>query len=309
MNFTVKNKQQYGVNSKAPAAKISQHFKYKKRFLIIIIFFLPLIILTLFVAGLITPDYDVIHNGLFQLQPHKLFAGFNENKDCIQAGNENTVQISRPLIMDRKGVRVESHLDNGDEFYKRNQIDQALKEYKAAHAIEPVIQTYNRIGLAYLRKTEIAYRIKRDYDEALDSFNKGLYYFNQGLLHWPDDMELNYNIGLLYSLRNDGTESAMKHFQKVLQINPEQKKVLHSLSQIYLRLSEFEKARSCLFKAIKLDSLKYVYYTDLGIIYMRENKYNEATKWLTKAVDMNNDLKAKYLLLQVRAQLNKNVDN
>jgi tetratricopeptide (TPR) repeat protein len=309
MNFTAKNKHQDGADSKAPAAKIFQLSKSKKRFFIFLIILLPLIIFTLFVTGFILPEYHVIHNVLLRLQPHKLFAGFDEKKECVRAGNENTIRISGSFITDREEDRVESHLDKGDEFYKRNQIDQAIEEYKAAHAMKPDIQTYNRIGLAYLRKTEIAYRNKRDYDEAKDSYNKGLYYFNEGLMRWPDDMELNFNIGLLYSLRNDGTESAMRHFQKVLQIDPEQKKALHSLSQIYMRRLEFDKAKSCLFKAIKLDSLKVVYYTDLGIIYMKENNYSEAKKWLTKAVDMNNDLKAKYLLLQVRARLNKNVDS
>ena len=130
MNFTAKNKHQDGADSKAPAAKIFQLSKSKKRFFIFLIILLPLIIFTLFVTGFILPEYHIIHNVLLRLQPHKLFAGFDEKKECVRAGNENTIRISGSFITDREEDRVESHLDKGDEFYKRNQIDQAIEEYK-----------------------------------------------------------------------------------------------------------------------------------------------------------------------------------
>jgi len=250
-------------------------------------------------------DYEVVNYSLFRLTSHWPFTNSGEERVYQPVGNERTVQLAKFFIDEEKGSLVELHLEYGNEFHEKNQFKEAEAEYQAAHAIQPIQETYNRLGRLELRKTEITYRDLKAYDEAFRSYQRGIFYFKEGLKRWPDDLELNFNLGLLYFMRNDQTEASLKCFQKVMELDPDNKKALRQLSELYVRRYEFENAKSCLRKAIELYPEEARFYTELGLVYMRQNNFSEAEKWLKKAVETDNDLKAKYYLHQVRSKLLK----
>ncbi|NQT27548.1 tetratricopeptide repeat protein [candidate division KSB1 bacterium] len=253
-------------------------------------------------------DHEVVSYTLFRLTSQWPFPQKDETINYKPIGNAKTVRLAKLLVDEGKKSLVELHLDYGNEFHQKNEFQQALDEYKAAFAIQPIVETYNRLGRLYLRHTEIAYRDQKDYESAFTSYQNGVFYFKEGLKRWPDDIGLNFNLGLLYFMRDDETDAAITQFLKVLELDPKHKIAYKQLIGLYIRRFENEKAKSYLQRAIALFPDETHFYTDMGVIYFMDNNLKESEKWLTKAINMNHDPKAKYFLNQVRAELKQSAE-
>lgn len=257
----------------------------------------------------LTPlDHEVANYTIFRLMSQWPFPPQNAGAVYQRIGNEKTEELAKSLVDGGKKSLVELHLDYGNDFHQKNDFENALNEYKAALAGFPLATTYDRLGRLYLRKTEIAFRDHSDYNEASSSFKNGLYYFSEGLKRWPDDIEMNFNLGLLYILRADETDTAIRQFLKVLELQPGHKNSYTLLAELYIRRREFAKAKTYLHKAIQLFPDEARFYTDLGVICLLENNLPEAEKWLAKAVRMNNDAKANHYLQQVKTKLRESLN-
>ncbi len=251
-------------------------------------------------------DHEVVNYTIFRLTSHWPFKVEGGERTYTRVGNERTEQIARALIDDEEGSLVKSHLDLGLEFYNNNDLDKALAEYLAALAIEPVCETYSRIGLLYTRKTEMASRRDKDYQAASNNFRKAISFFKQGLERCREHVSLNFNFGLLYALRNDHLEQASACFETVLEAEPEHKNALLHLGQIYIRQNEYDKAESFLLDALAIFPEESEFNKNLGLVYARMNNEPEAKKYLNKAIAINPaDAFAKHYLNQLNAKIKK----
>jgi len=68
------------------------------------------------------------------------------------------------------------------------------------------------------------YMVNQKYDKAIEVLK-------EALVNYPDDAELNYNLGLNYEALNK-TEDAIDMYQKALAINPEHKNARKHLDRL-----------------------------------------------------------------------------
>jgi tetratricopeptide (TPR) repeat protein len=248
-------------------------------------------------------DHEVANYTIFRLMSQWPFPPKNAQAVYQRIGSERTEELAKSLVDGGKKSLVELHLEYGNEFHQKNEFENAAAEYQAALAIFPLATTYDRLGRLYLRKTEIAFRDRQDFNDAALSFNQGLYYFSEGLKRWPHDVEMNFNLGLLYVLRADETDAAVRQFLKVLELQPGNKNSYTLLTELYIRRHDYGNAKTYLNKAMQLFPEEARFCTDLGVVFLQENNLAEAEKWLDKAIRMNDDAKAKYYLNQVQTRM------
>jgi tetratricopeptide (TPR) repeat protein len=241
-------------------------------------------------------DEEIANYTLFYLTSFWPFNEHHKNNSYTRVGNERTEQLTKSHIDGKSKSSVEIHLKYGLELEDSNKYNEALAEYKAALTIEPISETYNRIGRLYLKNTEIAFKDLKDYNTAQQYYKRSHYYLLEGLKRWPNDLELNFNLGLLYLMRNDKLSDSEARFLKVLELEPKHKNSLQQLSELYIILNQPGKAKALLKKAIDFHPDHARFYTNLGVILLNENHLEEAKKYLQKAVALDNDQKAKYFI-------------
>lgn len=208
-----------------------------------------------------------------------------------------------PAIKGEKDSLVSQYLADAELFKSEQRNRQALQQYMLVLEIEPHIEAYKNLGMFYLTSSQTASR-KQDYKTAEEMFDSSKYYLSEGLNYWPEDTDLNYNLGLLYLLRNDQYKASEEMFFKVLQTDPGHKKAYKKLAELYMRQKRFDKAKEILLKAIEFHPLYSSYYTELGIIYAQQGLWNKSQEYLEKAIELKaSDLKAKYYLQSVKGKL------
>jgi tetratricopeptide (TPR) repeat protein len=255
----------------------------------------------------LTPlDYEAAHFTIFSLTSQWPFATPDGNRVYRRAGTERTERMVRRMIEEGKGSLVQLHLDLGKELISGNQEEEGLKEYKAALAIEPLGEIYNRIASVYARRAEMSYRILKDYAGALQNYKYAVSYFRDGLEQCPKNLELNLDLGLLLMMRNDRLEDAYALFEKVLLIDPLQKNAKRMMIRLLLRKNDFWTANEKLLRFVKIHPDDAEFCTDLGYVNFRLQNYPEAENWLKKALALSpKQQRAIRLLDEVRAKLNR----
>jgi tetratricopeptide (TPR) repeat protein len=250
-------------------------------------------------TGMTTLDHEVVNYTLYRLLAQWPFPVPQSMPPYQRIGSEKTEALAIECIDGGEKSLVELHLAYGQELHEHGRLDEALLEYKAALAIQPLSVTFNRIGRIYLRQTEEAFRDQKDYAAALSHFQNGVHYFKTGLQRWPDEVELHFNLGLLYFMRQDKITAAIEQFQKVLELEPNHKIAHRQLAELYIRQQEYQKAKTLLQKAVSLFPNEARFCTDLGLIFLQEQNLDKARSWLNKAIQLNNDPKARYFLNQI----------
>ncbi len=249
-------------------------------------------------------DHEIVSYTLFRLTSQWPFPAPTSEPIYKRIGTAKTEALAKLAVDENKSL-VKMHLDYGHEQHQNGNLDAAAREYKAALAIHPLALTFNRLGRLYLRKTEELLKNQNDYTAANASYKNGLYYFKEGLERWPDDVEMNFNLGLLYSLRQDETTAAVQHFLKVLDKKPQHKNAHRQLVHLYIRQKKVETAKSALQQAINYFPTDAHFYTMLGILCLQEQELKESKKWFERAVQLGDHQNAKHYLQQVNLRLQR----
>lgn len=85
------------------------------------------------------------------------------------------------------------------------------------------------------------------------------------------------------------TDSAIIHLQTATRIYPDYYEAHRMLGQVFMDISQWEKAEASLKEAIRIDSKAVLALTSLGEVYRREKKYQEAQKILADALKLDNN--------------------
>ena len=248
-------------------------------------------------------DVELANYRIFRLMSQWPFPETDGEPVYKRIGNEKTEELAREMVDGGKKSVVELHLEYGNEFHQRNELAQAVREYEAALAISPLDVTYNRLGRVYLRMAEMAFRDRNNYSDALSAYQTSLHYFTEGLKRWPDHIELNFNLGLLYLIRSDKADSAKIQMIKVIQLEAGHKNAYKLLAELTIRQRDDRTAKKYLMKAVQLFPDDEQLCTDLGIVFMHENNLSESERWLRKAIRIKDDAKAKFYLKQIQQRL------
>jgi tetratricopeptide (TPR) repeat protein len=193
------------------------------------------------------------------------------------------------------------HLYLGDQYKKKKRFDDALLEYQAALAYEPTAAAFSALGTIYIEKAKRAANRRDEENLAHRYFNQSFYYSTAGLSQYSENIDLTFNLGLLYFIRNDKLDKALDFFNKVLARNPENKNTMKYIAQIYLRLKEYARAKTFLQQALQIYPEEAQFHADLSLVYVAENNIELAEESVKKAFSLNASTQNKYLLYQVQS--------
>ena len=106
----------------------------------------------------------------------------------------------------------------------------------------------------------------------------------------PLDSEAFYYLGRLYFTRND-MPAALAAYERAAELDPINVKAFNHIGQTKEALAEFSQAKDAYFKAIELERKQVVKsqwpYFNLGTLFIKEGKPEEAIGYLRQALDRN----------------------
>jgi tetratricopeptide (TPR) repeat protein len=249
-------------------------------------------------------DNEVANLTIFDITSHWPFVDNVPTRQYQRVGSEVTERLARQLISNKQMSLTQLHLILGKAYMDSNRTEEAIPEYRAALAIEPNCDIYNLIGPAYAKLAELAYRDEKDFDKAVRDYNEALRYFQQGLKKCPDHLPLNFNLGLLYALRNDKIDESLSCFEKVLQLDPMHLMAKRMIVHLYLRQNKLAQVEAFLLECIEQHPTDLEFQVQLGYVYSLEKKYADAEQWLQKALKQDPDNKlGQYILSLVQAKV------
>lgn len=166
------------------------------------------------------------------------------------------------------------------ECFQNNNLEESLKYYEQAFNIKIFIPDYLMYGfiLIDLEKYSIAEKVFTNLSEDFDF------------------AEINFGLANIYE-RTNRRMQAIEKYEKVITNNPDFGSVYFSIAYIYDDLSEenqdnftsdnVQKAINYYEKAIENEDNMFWSYINLGSIYERHNKDNQALEYFLKAYNIN----------------------
>ena len=131
-------------------------------------------------------------------------------------------------------------------------------------------QFYYLLGLIYLKTGQI--------DESLNFFSKAI--------------KLNSKVDYLFAyaealIKNNNLNYAIKTYKKIISIDQNNEPTLVNLSHTYFLIENYDLAEKFILQAIKKNNKNANYYKNLGNIYKRQNRLEEALNNYKIAIDLD----------------------
>ena len=119
-----------------------------------------------------------------------------------------------------------------------------------------------------------------------EKYKEAVNIYQEALKYNPVSYELNYNLGIAYTMLND-FQSAKVCYEKAAQINSLLYNAKYSLAQIALIYKDLEEAEKRFLEAIEEDELSADGYFELSKIYLIKGDKETAIKYINIAIDEN----------------------
>ncbi|GMH34358.1 hypothetical protein BSKO_02192 [Bryopsis sp. KO-2023] len=94
-------------------------------------------------------------------------------------------------------------------------------------------------------------------------------------------------VGNVHS-KNTDPDSAIKAFQRAMQLDPDRPYTYTLCGHEYFALEDFERAQQCFRKAINKDGRHYKAWYGAGLVHYRQEKYESAQAQFRRAISINN---------------------
>lgn len=120
---------------------------------------------------------------------------------------------------------------------------------------------------------------KEDYKEAVNIYTEALKYS-------PTSFELNYNLGIVYTMLND-FPSAKLYYEKAAELNSLVYNTKYSLAEIAMMYKELEEAEKYFMQVTEDEELCADAYLELAKIYIIKNDKTKAIQYANVAIQEN----------------------
>ena len=149
----------------------------------------------------------------------------------------------------------------------------AIRAFKKSLKIDKkCFQSYYSLGILYTDKKE--------YDNAIESYISALEVNN-------DSAEAHNNLANLYSSLDNS--QAEKHYQRTIELIPQEIYPRLNMSNYFLKIKEYKKAIAILDELVKMDLESKEVYNNLGIAYKGIDDEIKASEMFKKAIEMDSD--------------------
>ena len=117
-----------------------------------------------------------------------------------------------------------------------------------------------------------------------ERFERNIESIKKALLVNPHDPLLYIKLGTLYRTRGE-YKMAVEEYGQALSLDPGIVSAYQGMSMAYLKLGDYEKARSSLFMMLELQTTNAGLYYNIACTYAMENDVKASVEWLEKAID------------------------
>ena len=163
------------------------------------------------------------------------------------------------------------HSNYGGLLQTIGRIDDAIKSYKKSLKIDKkCFQSLYSLGIIYTDKKE--------YKKAKDFYIKAINVNEKSA-------EAHNNLANLYNFLND--DKAEQHYLKTIQLQPQEIYPRLNLSNHYIRLLKFKKAKEVLDELIRADLVSKEVYNNQGIVFKGLDDNSRAEEMFKKALEID----------------------
>jgi superkiller protein 3 len=182
---------------------------------------------------------------------------------------------------------AEEHLHKGNEYFSRQQYEEAIREYKDAILFaKEYDEAYFRLGYVYM--------VMNNYEEAKNNFL-------QAIELRENYMEAHYCLGQVYQkLAKPDMAKAQEHCLKAVELfdsdTPKLVKLgsFTALGNCYRAMENYPKAVEYYEKALKINPDQLSVLNNMAVVYLEQNDFNNAKKYYEKAIKVNPDYSPAY---------------
>ncbi len=212
------------------------------------------------------------------------------------------------MIANKYPSNYASHKKLAEIYEKEGGMRKAIDEYvKAVDLNKQDYDSYYKISflLNELDKKEDAkvmlnnlLKAKPDYIDASlllgdilceqELYKEALNIYSTGLKHSPNNYDLYYSMGIVYTMLND-FESAKLCYEKAATINSLCYHAYYALGQINLIEMDLDEAEKYFYKALEDKEQEPDSYYQLGKIYMLRGDHDNAVKFVNLAIELDNN--------------------
>ncbi len=177
------------------------------------------------------------------------------NSGCRRGSSRNSnanggaTSLESESVTDKSKREAQALVDQGKEFYKNDQDQQAAQAFQEAIRLSPdLAEAHLRLGMAYAaldKKTE-----------ADQSYKKAVELYKKRVQSDPKDAEGFFNQGLAHSLLHQD-EEATRAFRQATRLKPDDEEAFYQLGMSETRLADYPEAIAAFQKALELDPNDY----------------------------------------------------
>lgn len=230
---------------------------------------------------------------------------FKANLAFTMGNNKKAKQILINLI-EKQGNSYKAHKLLAQIYEKEGGMRKAIDEYVQAIDIDKKdYASYFKVAdlLNGLDKKDEATQMltslltkKPDYKEASmllgdllieqEMYKEALNVYHEALKYNPLDFDINYNLGIAYTMVND-FQSAKEYYEKAANINTIMHACKYSLAEIALIYKELEEAERMFMESIDDEELAPDGYYELSKICLIKGDKERAIQYANIAIDLN----------------------
>lgn len=161
------------------------------------------------------------------------------------------------------------------------------EEFKSLGRDREAINKYRNILEITKKRAKPYLEIGKLYENNGNS-KEAIKIYKEAIENKVKDEKIYYQLGKIYASRGgDLKEKAIEYYEKALEINPKYFEAYRVLGVIYDKEQRFEEAQEKYEKALEIDNKNGDAYKRLMVLYLRRDKYDEAIEVYRKAVKVS----------------------
>ena len=204
-------------------------------------------------------------------------------------------------------VKSDEHNTRGIELADRGWLDEAIKEFKKAIALDPEsAHAHDNLATVYSEKKlyvqaieEYLTALKLEPESATAHYNLACFLaahahetaieqYKEAIDLDPEYPDAHLNLGMTYA-DMDRRDEAKSEFKAAIELDPGDPLARHELAALLMDEGDYRGAITLLNEVVRLDEENYEAWLDLGISYAQKGFYQEAERCYGKARELNPD--------------------
>jgi tetratricopeptide (TPR) repeat protein len=196
-------------------------------------------------------------------------SGYTAENESMEIKSDFSV----PMVAPTENKKAMDAYNTGTKFMEENKLKEAEKYLKKAIKLDPLfVDAIDHLGIVYRRQNRLS--------EAEGAYLKSIEINNENKLPYQ-------NLAIVYRLQNR-LNDAFEQYKKLIQLDPDDPEGYYGAGELYYIVSDYDNAMTFFDEAIELYlNIKSPYVYDAffykGMIYFKENNYEEALKYLEDA--------------------------